>query len=57
MRRLVTDAHDQERWIAFILIVTGVTFFISWLAISHDIHTVISHLFYIPVILACWEIS
>lgn len=55
MRRLVTDAHDQERWIAFILIVTGVTFFISWLAISHDIHTVISHLFYIPVILACWR--
>ena len=55
MRNLVTGTQDQDRWVVLILSITVLVFFISWYAISHNIHTVISHLFYIPVILACWR--
>jgi len=55
MRRLVTDAQDQGRWIGFILTITIFVFFICGYAILNNIHTVISHLLYIPVILACWR--
>jgi len=55
MRNLVTGIKDQDRWVVFIISITVLIFFTSWFAISHNIHTVISHLFYIPVILACWR--
>ena len=55
MRRLVTGANTQGLWTGIILLATILVFGISIYAISHDIHTVISHLFYIPVILACWR--
>ncbi len=55
MRNLVTGAQDQDRWVLLILSTTVLVFFICWYALSHNIHTVISHLFYIPVILACWR--
>ena len=55
MRRLVTGANSQSWWTEIILLATILVFAISSYAISHDIHTVISHLFYIPVILACWR--
>lgn len=55
MRRRVTGANSQDGWIGIILLATILVFGISSYAISHDIHTVISHLFYIPVILACWR--
>ncbi len=55
MRNLVTGTKNQNRWVVFIILITVLVFFICWFAISHNIHTVISHLFYIPVILACWR--
>ena len=55
MRRLVTGNDDQNRWICFILAITIIVFSIVWYALSRDIHVVISHLLYIPVILACYR--
>ena len=46
---------DQYRWALVITGLTSIIFYICWYAVSHNIHTVISHLFYIPVVLACWR--
>jgi len=51
----VTGSHDQNRWICYILILTFFVFSIIWYAIAHDIHVIVSHLLYIPVILACYR--
>lgn len=55
MRHLVTGTQNQDRWVIFIIAITIVVFLICWYALSQNIHTVISHLFYIPVIFACWR--
>lgn len=55
MRRVVTGVDDQNRWIIFIFIITIIIFSIIWMAVTHDIHVVVSHLLYIPVIFACYR--
>ncbi len=55
MRNLVTGPKGQDRWFLLILITTVLVFSSCWYAITQNIHTVIPHLFYIPVILACWR--
>lgn len=55
MRNLVAGEQGQDRWFLLILFATVLVFFSCWYAISQNIHTVVPHLFYIPVILACWR--
>lgn len=51
----VPDRKSRTIWLAVIILTTVLAYIVCIAAISRDIHTVISHLFYIPVILACWR--
>ncbi|MDD1724303.1 MAG: PAS domain-containing protein [Methanospirillum sp.] len=51
----VPDVKSHSFWLVIIILTTVLAYIICTVAISRNIHTVVSHLFYIPVILACWR--